>query len=176
MQALNKEMSFPDGPDVEGNRKRHRMIEWHKKHPYRVQLAIKGDPVAQYELGQHLLGNYKSYDPTSGNQIAVIVNNQIEFPKATADEMAQGVAWLHKSADQGFVEALFALGNCYSAGEGVAKDQIEAYAYYNIISEVDDYGRYNRDNLAKYKPEIVACGEQRTRELLKEYDAKWPAE
>lgn len=169
-------MSFPDGPDTEGNRRRFRMIEWFQKHPERVRLAIQGDPVAQYELGQHLLHNYKSYDPTTGCQIMVKVNNRFETPKATPDEMAQAVMWFRKAADQGFIEALFSLGNCYSSGDGVAKDSVEAYAYWNIISEVDEYGRANRNNLARYKPEIVARGEQRTKELLKEYDAKWPAE
>ena len=169
-------MSFPDGPDTAGNRRRHWMKEWLKKHPERVLLAIQGDPVAQCELGRHLLYNYKSYDPVSGYQIVVKVNDQFESPKATPDEMAQGVTWLRKAADQGYVEALFTLGNCYSSGEGVAKDNVEAYAYWNIVSEVDDCGRANRDNLAKYRPEIVASGEERTKELLKEYDAKWPAE
>ena len=169
-------MSSADGPDCKGNRERYFMVEWLKKHPERVRLAIQGDPVAQFELGQHLVYNYKSYNPETGRQVLVKVNDKYERPKATSDEMAEGVMWFRKSADQGYVEALLGLGNCYSSGEGVAKDSVEAYAYWNIVSEVDECGRANRDMLAKYKPEIVARGEQRTIELLKEYDAKWPKE
>jgi TPR repeat protein len=154
-------MPFPDSPDVEGNRRRAFMKDWLEKHPQRVQLANQGDAVAQCEMGRHLF--FK-------------MGNQSGSASVSYDEKVEAVKWYRKAADQGYVDALFDLGNCYNFGDGVPKDCVEAYAYMSLIIDVHQYARSSRDNLARYLPEIVARGEHRAKELLKEYDVKWPSD
>lgn len=129
------------------------MKDWLEKMPQRIQLANQGDADSQCELGDH----YCSFD-------------------STPEKKAEGVMWYRKAADQGFIEALYGLGNCYSFGLGVAKDPIEGYAYWKLIADVYQHARTCLENVARYEPQIIARGEQRAKELLKEYDDKWPTE
>ena len=43
-----------------------------------------------------------------------------------AKDMVEAVKWLRKSADQGYADAYFDLGECYRNGYGVTKDMVEA--------------------------------------------------
>jgi hypothetical protein len=50
---------------------------------------------------------------------------------------------------------------------------IEAYAYFNLAGITDEYARKNRDVLdKKLSPEAALRGQQRTKEMQKEIDAK----
>jgi hypothetical protein len=98
--------------------------------------------------------------------------------------------WYRKAAEQGNVTAQNHLGICYLYG--VVRDEIEAYAYFNLASgfnlasstyedagkikgmleEIDDARKY-RDKLEKrLSPDDVLRGRKRTLELQKEIDAK----
>jgi len=62
------------------------------------------------------------------------------------------------------------MGLCYGIGYGVTKDEVEAYAYYNLAGIADI--RKTRDNLEKtMSAENVLRGQQRTKELQKEIQA-----
>jgi len=112
--------------------------------------AEKGGRVAQYNLGV-------CYAKGEG------------VPK---DEM-QAVSWYRKAAEQGDAGAQICMGYAYELGDGVAKDMIEAYAYFNLASITDEYARKSRDVLEKkLSPEAALGGQQRTKEMQKEFDAK----
>jgi TPR repeat protein len=65
------------------------------------------------------------------------------------------------------------LGVCYFNGYGVAKDEVEAYAYYNLAGITNEIARKNLANLEQgMSPEIRIRGQQRTKELQKEIEAK----
>ena len=90
-----------------------------------------------------------------------------------AKNPAEAVKWYRKAADQGYAPAQNHLGILYGDGVGVAKDQVEAYAYLNLASIVEEVSRKWRDDLEdKMTPEAVLRGQQRTKELQKEIDAK----
>ena len=73
----------------------------------------------------------------------------------------------------GDAESQYNLGICYFKGEGVAKDEIEAYAYYNLAGITDEDARKNLAVLEKkLSPEARLRGQQRTKELQKEIEAK----
>ena len=118
--------------------------------------AERGDPVAQFNLGV-------CYADGEG----------------VAKDQVQAVSWYRKAAEQGHAYAQFILGNCYANGEGVAKDEIEAYAYYNLAG-ADEDARKNlailEKNLAILEKKIsrdgIASGQQRTKQLQKEIEAK----
>ena len=57
--------------------------------------------------------------------------------------------------------------------EGVLKDEIEAYAYYNLAGITYEKARNNLTTLEKkLSPEARLRGQQRTKELQKEIEAK----
>src|SRR5260370_35484378 len=67
--------------------------------------ADKGDAKAQYELGRAF------FSGTLG----------------VAKDEAEAVKWFRKAAEQNFADAQYNLGVCYDRGEGVAKNEVEAY-------------------------------------------------
>src|SRR5207249_11532414 len=58
------------------------------------------------------------------------------------------------------------LGTMYSRGEGVAKDNVEAFAYLSLAARTREDATKARDSLAlKMSAEQTAAGHKRTREL-----------
>lgn len=55
------------------------------------------------------------------------------LPRAAAK--AEGVKWLRKAADQGHEKAQLALAKCYATGEGVKKDEAEAFKIYRKAAD-----------------------------------------
>lgn len=55
------------------------------------------------------------------------------LPRAAAK--AEGVKWLQKAADQGHEKAQLALAKCYLTGEGVKKDEAEAFKIYRKAAD-----------------------------------------
>lgn len=114
------------------------------------ELAEKGDRVAQFNMGI----NY-------ANGLGV------------AKDLVQAVFWYRKAAEQGDAEAQFNLGYSYDNGEGVPKDEIEAYAYYNLAGITHQSARKNLAILEKkMSRDEIASGQQRTKQLQKEIEAK----
>jgi TPR repeat protein len=113
--------------------------------------AEKGYSVPQYELG---LMYYNG--------------------KGILRDYAESVKWYRRSAEQGDADAQSNLGNMYYKGEGVPRDYTKAYAYWIIAGAKGN--QYARNNLEKLKNEMtplqIEKGQQRSRELLKELEAK----
>jgi TPR repeat protein len=119
-------------------------VKWYRK------AADQGHAEAQYSLG-------KCYANGKG---------------VTKDEV-EAVKWYRKSADQGYAEAQYNLGVCYDNGEGVLKDEIEAYAYCNLAGITSEIALKNLAILEKkLPPEARVRGQQRSKELQKEIEAK----
>ena len=93
--------------------------------------------------------------------------------EGVAKDEVEAVKWYRKAADQGNTMAQFNLGYCYANGYGVAKDEIEAYAYWNLAGITDEDARKSLAILEKkLSPEVRLRGQQRTKELQKEIEAK----
>ena len=82
--------------------------------------------------------------------------------------------WYRRAAEQGNAKALTDLGFCYSKGEGVAKDEVEAYAYSNLAGMTSESARQKREFFLdeKLSSATVLRGEQRTKEMQKAIQAK----
>ncbi len=78
-------------------------VRWYRK------AAEQGLAMAQYNLG-------------------------VAYPKATVFRRmkSDAVGWDHKAAEQGLAQAEFQLGLAYELGEGVPKNQAEAYFWLNL--------------------------------------------
>ncbi len=69
--------------------------------------------------------------------------------------------------------AQMALGMCYRDGEGVPKDEVEAYAYFNLAAVTNDEARNLLREIAECMPRSAQlAGQARSRRLLKEIEAK----
>ena len=76
-------------------------------------------------------------------------------------------------AEKGNRGAQFILGLCYAAGEGVAKNQVEAYAYLSLAGIEYEPARKDLAILEnRMSPDARLRGQQRTKELQKEIEAK----
>ena len=81
--------------------------------------------------------------------------------------------WWRMGAEQGHAPCQVYLGRCYADGLGVAKDEIEAYAYWNLAQITHEMGRSYLAGLeVNLPPEARLRGQQRTKELQKEIEAK----
>ena len=94
--------------------------------------------------------------------------------RGVARDPVEAVKWHRKAAEQWNAKALTELGLCYANGRGVAKDEVEAYAYSNLAGMTSESARQTREFFLdeKLSPATVLRGEQRTKELQKEIDAK----
>jgi hypothetical protein len=88
------------------------------------------------------------------------------------DEVA-AAKWDLKSAEQGIVEAQLALGFAYILGQGVPKDEVEAYAFFNIAgANNEDARKYVARLEGEMSQSARLAGQQRSRQLLQEFEAK----
>jgi hypothetical protein len=81
--------------------------------------------------------------------------------------------WLDKSAEQGHAEAQFVLGMMYEDGEGVPKDDAEAYFWMNLgASTLDEKDRAARDEVGeKLTPAKRLEIQERCRKWVKAHPA-----
>ena len=80
--------------------------------------------------------------------------------------------WFRKASLQGNTQAQIGLGICYRNGEGVLKDEVEAYAYFNIAAITDEEARQHLDELEEDLPKAARlAGQARSRKLLKEIES-----
>jgi TPR repeat protein len=121
------------------------VVEWYRK------AADQGYVEAQYSLGNV----YRNGE--------VVLRDDVEATK-----------WYRKAADQGESFSQYELGNSYYNGiSGVAKDRVEAYAYFNLARGNCSSARRDFDYMEEHmSPEDRLRGQQRTKELQKEIEAK----
>jgi TPR repeat protein len=86
---------------------------------------------------------------------------------------AEAVRWLQKAADNRNEWAQFYLGNCYSSGQGVKTNAVEAAAWLSLSAETYKPAMTNRDNLVKQmSAEQLADVQKRKEELQRRVEAR----
>lgn len=102
-----------------------------------------------------------------------LVGVALRAGRGTLKDEATAAKWLQKSAEQGIVEAQVDLGFAYILGQGVPKDEVEAYAYFNIAGAKDEEARKYVTRLeGQMSPSVRVAAQQRSRQLLQEFEAK----
>jgi len=101
-------------------------------------LAEKGDPDAQFNLGQaYRLGRgvptnlaaAKTWFERSANQGHVDAQTTLGLLLFQNGDQAEGLKWLKESADQGEPRALLVYGTALVNGDGVTQDPVLGYAF-----------------------------------------------
>ena len=109
----------------------------------------KGDARAQYNLGVYLFND----------------------PNGFMDKV-EAIKLFKQSAENGFVMAHYVLGKLYHLGESVAKDEVEAYAYFSLASASVEEAKDNLLIIEKeMSPEVRMRGKQRYEALKKVIEA-----
>ncbi len=159
------------------------------------ELAEKGDPEAQCNLGEWLDMAYERDHDTFNQDQAVkwyLKAAEQGYARAQAnigdryymgnrglpEDDKEAVKWYRRASEQGSAWALARLGLCYERGRGVPKNYVEAYACFNVAG-ANDVGANNkifaawRDSLAKIMtPSQIEAGQKRSLELSLELQAK----
>jgi hypothetical protein len=123
------------GTGVEKNHEQ--AIKWYR------QVAEKGDPIAQNNLGTILYG-YGNKEEAIKWLIASAQQN-VPFAQSSLGEMfsenpkefAEAIKWYKAAAVQNFPWACHRLGEIYAKGEGVPKNEAEAVKWYLKAAEND---------------------------------------
>ena len=111
--------------------------------------ALNGDAKAQYNLSVYLA-----------------------YGKGIRKDQQEAAKWCKKSADSGYPPALLSTGNRFYEGNGVIKDEIEAYAYWNLSGvEIDKARGYVKKLESKLSESARLRAQQRSVELQKEIQA-----
>ena len=74
---------------------------------------------------------------------------------------------LKAAAEQGDASAQLNLGVMYANGEGIPKDYVQAYAWFNIAAAQGD--EIAKENLEKITTEMTTAGITKAQELSREY-------
>ena len=122
--------------------------------------ARKGDPVAQHAVG---LCYAKGKAVVKDEAIAV------DWYRRSALTSRPTVDWYRRSAGQGYGPSFVNLSDCYAQGAGVTKDQVEAYAYARLASQVGAAGPQRLVEMeGRLTPGEVVAGSQRALSLWSE--------
>ena len=92
--------------------------------------------------------------------------------QAVVQDRKLAVYWYRLSADQGFAPAQANLARCYATGEGVWKDEAEAYAYASLAG-LNQPGM--SELVAGLTPSAIVAGKRRGAELAAALSAKQAA-
>ena len=97
--------------------------------------------------------------------------------EGVAKDDVEAAKWYRKAAEQNYATAQVNLANCYKFGTGVEADYPEAYAWYALAANsgqllADFSARLRKELVEEMSPQQIAAGEQRTRELQAQIQAK----
>jgi uncharacterized protein len=138
-------------------------------------LADQGDDVAQFDLG--VMYNKGWGVPRDYVQAAKWYRLAAAQGNADAQynlgilyddghRYVEAVKWYRKAADQGLGDAQFNLGLLYAKGQGVPRDYVQAYMWFELSAAQDDKSAIsNRDAAARrMTPEQIAEAQKLARE------------
>ncbi len=152
---------------------------------YARKASEKGNHGATYVLGLCLIASKDEVQRNEGKRHLLTSAGQGFAPAQTitgqlylTDFMGkknpqEAVKWFKKAADQGDAQALFSLGGCYLNGDGVIKDEIEAYALFNVAGITNEKAREVLkifETLLTTEARLV--GQQRAKQLQKDIESK----
>jgi len=108
-------------------------------------LAEKGDPEAQFDLGQaYRLGKgvqsnlaaAQTWFERAAGQGQVDAETTLGLLLFQNGDQASGLKWLKKAADQGEARAMLVYGTALFNGDGVPQDPVRGYAYVSRAAAV----------------------------------------
>jgi TPR repeat protein len=149
-------------------------VKWFRK------AADQGNAEAQCKLGcMYFLGKGVPKDEEeaakwfrkAADQGDAEAPNYLGIMYVNGENYAEAVKWFRKAADQGNAEAQFNIGLMCGKGQGMPRDYVEAYAWFNIAAVSIKSLKDARDGLI-LTPDERARGQKRSKELFNEIEAR----
>jgi len=138
-------------------------------------LAAQGDDIAQFDLGVM----YNKGWGVSRDYVQAAKWYRLAAAQGNADAQynlgilyedghryAEAMKWYREAADQGLRDAQFNLGLLYAKGQGVPRDGVQAYMWFELSAAQDDQSAVsNRDAAARrMTPKQIAEAQKLARE------------
>jgi TPR repeat protein len=124
-----------------------RMGDYRRAEQIARPLAEKGDPRAQYLLGQlyakglGLAPNpyeaarwFRRAAEQGDPESQAALGQSYEYGRGVSRNYAEAARWYRLAADRGQVEAQFLLGRMYERGYGVGQDNVLAYVWFTLAA------------------------------------------
>lgn len=152
---------------------------------YAQKSSDKGSMFGQFALGSCYLASTDEQKRLNGRKLIEASAEQgFAAAQSLAGELSlkgicgkkdaiAGVNWFRKAAEQGDAQGQFNLAGSYLSGEGVIKDEIEAYALLNLSGVTNSKARdviKLLESLLSTEARIVA--QQRAKQIQKEIESK----
>jgi uncharacterized protein len=137
-------------------------------------LAEQGDDVAQFDLGvmyNEGWGVPRDYVQAAKwyRRAAIQGNADAQFNLGMLYEhhrYAEAAKWYREAADQGLEDAQFNLGLLYAKGQGVPRDDVQAYMWFELSAAQGDQSAANNREAAarRMTPDQIAEAQRLARE------------
>ena len=136
------------------------------------KAANMGVAEAQFRMGYcYFTGQGVTND--NAEPVKDVIETQFDlrkcfFSKVRTDfENAQAIKWFWKAAEQNHAKAQGCLGLCYATGDGVPRDFIEAYKWFNLasIQGIASATTHRDDLAASMTPDQIEKAQRLSREF-----------
>lgn len=139
-----------------------------------------GDPLASYKLGCYFDGQGEGLvanDPTQALKYKLVAaeagyalaQQDVAVLYARGGDVQAGLAWLEKSADQGWPDALAVLSSVYNGATGVKPDAAKTAAYFQLFLARREGSDQQRKWLADFEGHLAPEDRRWADELVRSY-------
>jgi uncharacterized protein len=142
--------------------------------------AALGDPLASYKLGCYFDGQgfglvtddakqalkYKLVAAEAGYALA---QQDVGALYARSGDVEAGLAWLEKSASQGWSGALMTLASVHNGALGVERDAAKTAAYFRLFLDLSDPTDKQRAWLRRFEKGLTADDRKRAEEIVRSF-------
>lgn len=147
------------------------------------KAAAMGDPLASYKLGCYYDGQgaglvaqdagqalkYKLIAAQAGYALA---QQDVGALYARRGDVPTGLAWLEKSAAQGWSGGLMTLASVYNGAPGVERDAARTAGYFRLFLAHSNPSEAQRDWLDQFEKRLSANDKKRADDLVRGFDPK----
>lgn len=147
------------------------------------KAAAMGEPLASYKLGCYYDGQgagmiapdagqalrYKLIAAQAGYALA---QQDVAALYARAGDVQTGLAWLEKSAAQGWSGGLMTMASVYNGAPGVEPDAAKTAGYFKLFLAHSDPSEAQRNWLAKFEKGLTFDDKKRAEALVRGFESK----
>ncbi|MCD2314732.1 hypothetical protein LQ954_01065 [Sphingomonas sp. IC-11] len=144
------------------------------------KAAALGDPLASYKIGCYYDGQgaglvsfdeekaleYKLVAAKAGYALA---EQDVGILYARRGNMAEGLAWLEKSASQGWTESLLTLASVYNGTSGITPDPAKTAAYFRLFLSRSEPDAQQEAWLSRFEQQLSPGDKKRAEEIVRRY-------
>jgi TPR repeat protein len=144
------------------------------------KAATLGDSLASYKLGCYYAGQGAGLvepDPTLALRYKLVAakagyalaQQDVGILYAQAGDVPAGLAWIERSAAQGWSGALMTLASVYNGAEGVTRDPARTVAYFRLFLARSEPDAEQIAWVERHEAELSPADRARAEQIVREY-------